>query len=379
MKNTVSLVKCENYEYKLVYSAVKDAFNLLGGLDNFVKKGSKVLLKPNLLTKKRPEQHTTTNPAVLKAVIEQVQEAGGIVTVADSPGGPYTQGMLKVVYRASEIEKVCLETGAILNYDVSSENVTNLEGERCKGFQIINPVLDADIIINLPKFKSHSLTMFTGSVKNLFGVIPGVLKAEYHYRFPQTDDFCHMLLDICEFVKPTLTLMDGINGMEGNGPSAGIVKEIGYIIASTNPYALDKVACEMAGLQNEEVPTLKLAVERNIGPASLEEIEILGEDIELAKMEDFLKPESLNDANFKNKLPKFLYNIINKWFTPKVVVDKKICIGCKICKNNCPADAIEMVNNIPDFDYGKCIKCFCCQELCPEMAIRVKRTKIAKL
>jgi len=215
----ISLLRCEDYEYDKVKEAIDRTFDNLGGISKYIKPGMKVLLKINLLMKKKPQEATTTHPVFVEALTRAVQEAGGIVTIADSPGGLYTEKALKGVYSICGIEETAKRTGAILNYDTGFEEVSFPDGKITKSFMVIKPVIDADLIITVPKLKTHGMTLFTGAVKNLFGVIPGTYKAEYHFRMPDKKDFCSMLVDLCQCVKPSLAIMDAIVGMEGNGPS----------------------------------------------------------------------------------------------------------------------------------------------------------------
>ena len=192
----VSIVKCKDYEYEKVKATVNNAIDLVGGIKKYVKPGMKVALKPNLLIWKKPEEAATTNPTIVKAVCEIVQEAGGIVTIAESPGGPYNVMMLKRVYSATGIDKVSNETGAILNFDLRVAERKCDEAEYLKMLKILKPLHDADIIINLPKLKTHMMMVYTGAVKNMFGAIAGTMKADYHLRLSDYDKFANALIDI---------------------------------------------------------------------------------------------------------------------------------------------------------------------------------------
>jgi len=360
----VSLIKCNDYDYNKVKKAIENSFENLGGVEKYVQNGTKVLLKANLLMKKTPETATTTNPIFVQALAEILIKAGGIVTIADSPGGPYTVNMLKGVYDASGMNEVAKKTGATLNYDVSFNSQSCANGLVSRSFQIIKPVIDADIIISVAKLKTHMFATYTGAVKNLFGVIPGTYKAEYHLRMPTIEQFSEMLVDLCEYVSPTLSFIDGIIGMEGAGPSAGNPRKIGVVIAGENPHNADVVACKIIGLEIDDVPTLKSASKRGL----ITDFKIIGDEIIAINDFDIPKKEKRNIV-FK-MLP-----WVAKMFSARPTVVEKNCIGCADCAKSCPAKAITMVNKKPHFDYNKCFRCYCCQELCPKATIIVKRNK----
>jgi uncharacterized protein (DUF362 family)/NAD-dependent dihydropyrimidine dehydrogenase PreA subunit len=370
--NVVSIVRCENYENENVDKAIEQTFNNLGGISKIIKPGMKVLLKINLLLGVAPEAATTTHPALIEAIIRQVQKAGGIAIVADSPGGPYTRNFLKNVYKTCGILEVIEKTGALLNYDTSYKSINFEKGKVAKSFNIIKPVLDSDIIINIPKLKTHSMTYFTGAVKNLFGIIPGVHKAEYHFRMSDKVDFSNLLIDLCECIKPNISIMDAVIGMEGSGPSAGTPRKIGAIISSQNPYNLDFVAAKIINIKHTEVYTILKSIERGLCVDNLDKINIIGAKIEDFIITDFKMPPNKSVA-FLDSFPAFIKKPIEMFVSPKPVFLHEKCIGCGICANNCPADVINIINKKPNIELNNCIKCFCCQELCPEKAVLIKR------
>ena len=244
----VSLRKCDDYAYEHVKTSIEKLLIDLGGIERYIQRGSRVLVKLNLLSKKGPEECVTTHPMVFRVVAEKLLELGCEVIVGDSPGGTYTEKILKGIYKTCGITEVAEELGVILNYDISDTTVHFEEGKILKHIEVITPITQVDHVINICKLKTHVMATFTGGVKNLFGVVAGLKKAEYHFRMPDVKDFTEALVDICEYVKPTLTIMDGIIGMEGEGPSAGEVRKIGVVLGSTNPYALDVVACKVINL-----------------------------------------------------------------------------------------------------------------------------------
>lgn len=372
---SLAIVKCSDYEYDKVKQAIHLALCQLGGMERFVKKGDRVVIKPNLVIKRKPEEATTTHPAVVEAVIEEVYAAGGIVTIAESPGGLYTASALKAAYELCGLTKVAEKMGAKLNYDTSFAAVSFEKGRTSRAFNVINPLLEADVIINLPKLKTHVLSYMTGAVKNMFGAVPGAYKAEYHFRMKDKKVFCDMLVDLCECVMPTLSIMDAIVGMEGDGPSSGQPRAVGAILAGANPHQLDIAAAHIIGIRPVEVPTLNNAIERGLVNGDVQDLEIYPE---LASyiVDDFIKPAA-KDFNLVGN--DTLNKLLNKLVQPKPVVINDKCIGCGECARNCPAHIIDMIDKKPQIDLSKCIRCFCCHELCPIKAMDIKRPLAARL
>lgn len=370
----MSIVKCDRYSDCLSY--IKHAVDLIGGMEKFIKKGDKVVIKPNLVSKRNPNDAVTTHPDFVNAVIRLAEDAGGIVTIAESPGGPYNVPALKMIYNGCMMDKAIEGTNAALNYNTEFKEVSFPEGKIVKSFPIINPILDADVIISLPKLKTHAMTSYTGAVKNLFGVIPGTHKAELHFRLNERKPFCSMLVDICEFVKPTLSIMDGIWGMEGNGPTAGKNRHTGLIMASQNPYSLDLAACTIIGYDPKEVDTVLDSINRGL---TAKEPIIKGELIENVLIKDFEKPESHFNLLKLISLPDALNAKLTSALASRPQINTDKCVGCGECMRCCPPHAIEMLNKRPKINTSVCIKCFCCQELCPKQAVQIKRPLLNKI
>lgn len=365
----VALVKCRDYNHEEVCQAVDSIFTTLGGVERFVKPGAKVLIKPNMIMKKRPEEAATTHPLVVKAVADKVAAAGASVLIADSPGGFYTESTLKALYSVCGYEEIVSKGQARLNLDTSTGDIVFENGRVVRKLTLIKPVLEVDLVINLPKLKTHGMMVFTGAVKNLFGLVPGVLKAEFHLRMNSHKVFSDLLVDICEYVKPGLTIMDAVVGMEGDGPTAGNPRSIGVLLGSTNPYALDVAATEIIGLKSEKVFTIARAAERGL-VYKMDHVEIAGDRIEDCKVTDFKLPSVFRDITFfRSRLAGFVAERLK----PKPVFLYKKCSGCKQCLHHCPSKAIDFTSSRPKVKLNKCIRCFCCQELCPSKAIEIKR------
>lgn len=363
----------------MVEESIHQSFVNMGGIDKFIDKEDKVLLKLNLLMKKKPEDATTTHPMFAKALAKILIDYGAEVIIADSPGGPFNINALKGVYKACGIEKIADEMGAKLNYNTNSMEIKNEKGLILKKITAIEVLREVDKVISVSKLKTHGMMMFTGAVKNMFGIVAGLEKAEYHVRMPENRDFSNALLDICLAAEPVLSFMDGIIGMEGDGPSAGIPKDVGVVIASTSPYHLDVVATTVIGLTPSKVPTIQRCVERGLCKGNLEDIDLKGSSIEKLIVKDFLVPEIRSLDLLEGKVPKFLRDILNSLLQPKPVFLHNKCVGCKDCAVNCPPQVINMVDKKPIVDLDGCIRCFCCQELCPVKAIDIHRPILMKL
>jgi uncharacterized protein (DUF362 family)/Pyruvate/2-oxoacid:ferredoxin oxidoreductase delta subunit len=373
----VAAKKCETYQTEELTEKMSLLLQELGGLKRFVNSGDRVVLKTNLLMGKSPEAAVTTNPEFIRVLARMLKEIGAEVVIADSPGGPFNDKLLKRAYQKSGLYQLAQAENIELNYNTDSRKHEYQEGKINKSFQLASYLESADLVINLPKLKTHGLTMYTGGVKNLFGCIPGVLKAEYHLRMQSVYDFSRMLNDLAGLVAPELTIMDAVVGMEGEGPSNGRPKHFNYLLASTSPYYLDLAAVSLLGINPEEkVPSIKAALADGI--IKKENLELRGDqlqapaEVEIPKIE---KENNLLDA----KLPDFLSDILEKFLRPKPVFKADKCVGCRTCAENCPPEAITMVDNFPEVDLEECIRCFCCQELCPYDAVEIKYPLLAKL
>lgn len=378
--NNISVTKVNEYDLEQVTSAMRLHFDRLN-ISRTLKKGMKVLIKPNLLMKRRPEEATTTHPVVVAAVIQCLKELDITdIVISDSPGGPYTRSALSGIYQASGMTDIAKHYGVKLNDDFKSFERENPDGLRVHSFTLITPVQDADYIIDVAKLKTHAMTGLSGAVKNLFGTVPGLLKPEFHLRFPDKKDFCNMLIDLCETVKPDLCIVDAIVSMEGDGPSGGTPRKTGLVLASKSPYAMDVALCKLIGLETSEVLTVSNAIERGLSPKSYGELQILGD--ELSAVPNYKMP-SVKQIDFLNSVPKPLHWIAKPIFdiflVSKPVINKGKCIGCGKCAESCPAKTIEIIDKKAVISYDKCIKCFCCHEMCPPRAIKIKRFKLFDL
>lgn len=369
----VSIVSCEDYSSDKVKKSVYEALDGIPAIRQNIKAGARVLVKTNLLMKKTPDEAVTTHPEVVEAIVRYLQDMGCRVVIGDSPGGPFAEWNLRAVYKAAGMLEVAERTGCELNYDTSVLEIANPEAKCLKTMQIIKIARDVDFVVSAAKLKTHGMMTYTGAVKNLFGVIPGLVKADYHMRLNSMDNFADHLVDICEAVKPVFSIIDGIDGMEGDGPSAGEKRHVGLILASENPYALDMVASGIIGIEPVQIPTIRAAVQRGLFENKLESIEIKGVQLEEIKIEPFKLPKSVNVNFVGGRVPRYVEKVVLNKLRPRPVFNYDKCVSCGDCKRSCPPGIIDMSSGKPVPDLNKCIRCFCCHELCPKQAVDIRK------
>ena len=372
----VSIVSCPNYEFDNVRTSLKSALDAIGGLD-FVRAGMKIVIKANLVSMMKPESAATTHPALLYALSEMLIEKGAEVVVGDSPGGLYSSPYVNQVYSATGLKKIT-ETGAKLNQNFSHKHAENPNGVIVKDLEYTTYLDDADAIINFCKLKTHGMMGMSACVKNMFGVIPGTYKPEYHYKYPKHTEFADMLVDLNVRFPQQLVIVDAVTGMEGNGPTAGTPRHIGAILASDSPYACDRICAKIIGLNENELETIAAAEKRGLN----DEITLYG-DPDAFVVSDYKLVRTRKETDFGHGHASLIGGIVGKIIHMALCsvpsVQKKACIGCKKCMNICPAKAIVMKKKKPVIDRKACIRCFCCQEFCPVGAMKVKRPFIAKI
>jgi uncharacterized protein (DUF362 family)/Pyruvate/2-oxoacid:ferredoxin oxidoreductase delta subunit len=359
---TVSIVRCETYHEEEVLRGLRRSIDLLGGIETFVKRGARVLLKPNLLYGKPPENAVTTHPSIVRGMVEIIRKAGGIPSLGDSPG---LERLGKAAEKAG-IKRVCDETGcSLVEFDrpvVPSER----KGRWFKQLEIDRSVLEADVVINLPKWKTHGQMLLTLGVKNLFGCVPGPRKALWHLKAGQDLElFARMLIDVYLTVRPALTLLDGIVGMDGNGPGSGRPVPLGLLVGSRDPLLLDQIVCDLLGIRRELLATNRVARKSGLGNDA---IEVVGENVGETKISGFELPP-LSDLGWS--LPGFLKRALKKALTGRPRIDEEVCKICGRCEEICPPHALTKKGRLV-LDEQRCIRCFCCQEICPEGAISIK-------
>ena len=344
----------------------------LGGMQAFVKPGQKVLIKPNLLAGKPPDRAVTTHPEIVRAVIDLALEAGGSVVLGDSPG----IGSPENVARKCGILDVVEATGIRFVPFTTSIRI-HPAGGTFQELEVAQELLDADVVINLPKLKTHQMMGLTCAVKNMFGAVVGLRKPRLHLQ-AGTDKafFALMLLELCETLAPALTIVDAVVGMEGEGPGSGDPVQIGALLAGSHPQAIDTVATELVGLQASQVWTQFQAIRSKRPYTQLAELELLGTPLDDLKIKRF-RPAKATDVNFglKGELKRHLKNAL----TARPVPDRELCRLCHDCVRHCPPEAMAIVAGKLQIDYEKCIRCFCCQELCPHGAIMTRQGILLRL
>ena len=416
-KSKVIVLPCEAYDEERIYTLMKNGLSQLGGLDNLINKEEKILLKPNLLKKAEVEKAVITHPVVVGAFARILREEGyKNIVLADSCGHGTTKQVIQGTGMDTYLEKYQIPA---IDY-TKGVRVENPDGVQAKEFILPKELLEAECVISLSKMKTHALERITGAVKNSYGFVYGKNKAIGHTKYPSADSFARMLIDLNQYVKPRLYIMDGITAMEGNGPGSGDPVAMNLILMSTDPVALDSVFARLVYLKPEMVLTNYHGEKMGLGNYREENIEVvvveenpstsavrdegseitgrekqrqnanvsvdkkqIGIDVvcNVISMEALI--EKYGNPNFNVDRTKVRNNVWTKLakalniFQKKPYIEPDKCIRCGICVNSCPVpgkavDFRNGKNNPPVYEYKKCIRCFCCQEMCPKKAIKVK-------
>jgi uncharacterized protein (DUF362 family)/NAD-dependent dihydropyrimidine dehydrogenase PreA subunit len=325
--------------------------------------GKKVLIKPNVLRASEAKEGIVTHPAVLRAVVEKVETNGpASIVVGDNPG-VFGYGANEEVFKKTGLMEAA--KGYYQNIGNDSQNV-DFNAEFMPTVNLSRAVIDADIIISLPKFKTHGLTVITGAIKNSYGFLPGAQKAKLHKAAGCAERFHEMLIDVFRLRVPDFFLVDAIVGMEGNGPACPDLRKIGLILASDNAVALDGVIATMMGCKPGRLRFLQKAKEAGLGDYDLSTIELMGE---LKQLPDFKLPPLDGEADFRNEA---VQRVLHSRTILRPQVNPELCTGCGTCIDQCPVSALFMSDHLPQVDADTCITCFCCQEICPEKAITLR-------
>jgi uncharacterized protein (DUF362 family)/Pyruvate/2-oxoacid:ferredoxin oxidoreductase delta subunit len=368
----VSLVQCKSYHSPELETAVKRAVDLVGGMSGLVKRGDRVLLKPNLLSAREPVKRITTDPAVVSAIARLVLDAGGRPFIGDSPG---IDSFGRVAVKTG-MGKVASELGIELLELTDSTRAPEVENGRFKRVEIARQALEADVVINLPKLKTHSQMLLTLGVKNLFGTVVAQRKAEWHHMTGiDRQNFASLHLDIYLILKPVITILDGVWGMDGCGPANGNPNPVGVIAAARDAVALDVSVCHFLGAPLGAFPLYREARARGIGETDLAKIRILGESPKILGMKKFQIPK-LDSFGI---LPSVVARFAGRHLVSRPVQAEGRCVGCGHCAKICPADAIRKSEKSIRFDYDRCIRCYCCQEVCPEDAIAFRKGLLVRI
>ncbi|MEN6319502.1 MAG: DUF362 domain-containing protein [Syntrophaceae bacterium] len=356
-------IRKSSYDYNNLRPIFFEIMDDIGS--HLIKRNDRVLIKPNLLSPASPRQAVLTHPFIVKAAVEYVLQKGARPLVADSPALGSFEKILKesgIRDALSGLDVTCRAFESSINVDI---------GEPFHTIEIAEDALNADVIINLPKLKTHGHMLLTLGVKNLFGCIVGYRKPEWHMRTGiNRVMFAKLLVLIYQRIMPSATILDGILAMEGEGPGAsGTPRELGVLIGSRDACAVDSIVCRMIGLEPDNLLTLKMAQEMRLVE---EGIEIDGY---LPVIKDFKLPE-IGPLMFG---PKLLHGFIRRYLLRRPVPDVRSCKMCGECWKICPGGAIAPHENVLDFDYDRCIRCYCCIEICPHGSLHSSETIAGKI
>lgn len=365
MNAQVAIVKCPTYKQEQLDKAIDQILKYLGGLEKFIKPDEKVLIKPNLLSAREPHEGVDTHAELIRAVVRRVKSISTNIKIGDSPGGFGKN--IEEVYEKSGVRKISEEERVeLVKFDKS---------KRIGRYPIASLVLEADKIISLPKFKTHDVMLITAAVKNMYGIIPGIFKAELHSLAPRRKDFAPIIVDVFSIRKPDLTIMDAIVSMDGEGPSRGRLRKTNFIIASADAVAVDSVLMKIIDREPFDLYTNIEAHKRTLGITDLENIEILGEAIDSVKVDNF----KFSNIGFLNNAPGPLLWLAKLLINFKIEIDNGQCLRCKLCQESCPVDAITIDDDECKVDNSKCLLCLCCREICPHGAVVVNRSWLARM
>lgn len=365
MKSIVTIQRCFEYDPDKILKHIDWLYSEGDGPDP---SGKKVLVKPNILADVDPVRPVTTHPVVVEAVIKYLHSRGASVFVGDSP----TFDTDKFTGKKSGIRQVVENNGATWVRFNASTVTRKVRGSSLKITALIDEV---DLIISLPKMKNHELMVFTGAMKNIFGLVPAFNKVFQHAKYPDRYNLAKFFVDLEETIKPHFHIMDGIIAMEGPGPGNGFPKKINLLLASTNPLALDIVASRILGYDPYKIPTNKIGLERGLLLENIDEIIVKGADPEIVMVKDFKRITTGGSTGIllqflKRKIP------VMRRFDKRPVFYRDLCISCTKCINICPCKALRFDKthkNTVLINDPKCIRCYCCQEVCMEGAVKIER------
>ena len=355
----MSKVMIHPANYENVRQAVDRAFELFP----LALSGKRVLIKPNVLRASEASEGIVTHPAVLQAVVEKVESMRpAAIVVGDNPG-LFSYGANEASFQQTGL--MAAAKGYYQNIGNDSLQV-KFNPEFMSTVSLSRIVLDADIIISLPKFKTHGLTVITGAIKNSYGFLPGAQKAKLHQAAGSPERFHELVVEVFRLRVPDFFLMDAVVGMEGNGPASPDLREVGLILASDNGVALDAVMATMMGCEPALLRFLRQARGMGLGDYDLNQIEVIGE---LKKLPDFKLPPLGGEAILQNET---IQSMLCQKALLRPQADPELCSGCGTCVDQCPVSALSMNGDLPQVDADTCITCFCCQEICPEKAMALK-------
>lgn len=362
MRHAVHFVRCADYE-----TALPAAFERLaeesGIFDGVPLRGRRALVKPNLLTDRAPEQAVTTHPALVRLVVRRLKAAGAVVSVGDSPA---SAANLAATLARSGIGAVCEEEGVpFVSFEQGGVRHFEIDGF---SFMLAKPIVETDLIVNLPKVKSHSLTKLTAAVKNLYGAVPGYSKATLHRLYPKPGTFGRLLQAIWRVLPPAVNLADAVVGMEGQGPSNGTPVRLGFLAASDDPFALDAALCGILHIRPSTVPYLK-------GHEAARAPQVLGDAVNVPSF------EIPAGAHLLDLLPAWFVRLSARLLWVRPAFTPGLCVRCGKCAKACPVSALTLRPDfgVPRLDEKACIGCACCHEVCPKGAVRMRQSAVLRM
>jgi uncharacterized protein (DUF362 family)/Pyruvate/2-oxoacid:ferredoxin oxidoreductase delta subunit len=364
---TVSLVRCADYAPHTMAAAVAAALAPLGGWSAFARPGQSALIKPNLLTDRAPEDGVTTHPELARAVIRALKQVGARPWVADSPN---SVTKLEKVWRKTGFQALCAEENVpLVNLEKAGAVQVRSGGY---AFTVAKPVLEADVIVNLPKVKTHVLTILTAGVKNMYGTVPGFYKTLLHKTYPRPRRFGRLVLEICRKTRPALTLADAVVGMDGDGPSGGAPCAMGFLAAAADPVALDMVLCRILGIRPQVVPYLRPCLGKGRTPYA----QTTGEDPDALLTRPVRVPSTFRGQMIPGPLIKLIGRAL--WIRPSF---SDACVRCGRCVAACPAAALSLPERggTPALQGRLCVGCCCCHEVCPARAVTMRPSPLLAL
>jgi uncharacterized protein (DUF362 family)/Pyruvate/2-oxoacid:ferredoxin oxidoreductase delta subunit len=367
----VSIARLDDYEPAAVARALREVLEPLGGIRAFVAEGARVVLKPNFLWASGPALAICTHPEIIRQTARLAREAGAAeVVVTDSPGMGTARRCAK---------RLGLEDGDDFTIADADDGVdTSVPGSPFQKLAISRRMREADVLINLPKAKTHGQMVLTGAVKNTFGGVVGFEKAQWHYRTGRDPRaFARLLVHIHALLAPKLHLLDAVIGMEGNGPGSGTPRRLGCLAAAANGHALDATLCRIVDVDPANVRTLAAAAELGLCPRP-EDVEVVGpapESLRPSPPWELARPVALR----RLAGPAWLAPIVDSLLSLKPEIDRIACTSCALCVEACAAGAMSRSGERVVVDRDRCISCFCCQEMCPSRAIAVRAGPLARL
>jgi uncharacterized protein (DUF362 family)/NAD-dependent dihydropyrimidine dehydrogenase PreA subunit len=371
-EDSVFVARASSYEGKKLRQAIEAIVDAAGGWDKVSPLGRPVLIKPNLMAAREPARAVTTHPAFIRVLGELLVARGREVIVGDSPAGA-VRGIKRVWENTGAAEAARAAGARLVSFEAEGSVPRPVKSRFVEELRVTR-FCDEATVIGVAKLKTHFLTILTGAVKNCLGVIPGLAKAELHRRAPHPDDFAELLVDLLPALAPRFNFVDGVVGLEGDGPASGEARSFGLVVGGYNAAAVDVALAYILGLGADDVPTVKLSVERGLTPPAPDIVTLDAAYTDLV-FDDVAMPGSL----WLRHLPRPLLRFAGRQFVIKPAVKVDNCTGCKRCVESCPVGAARMNGDVAEIDASTCIECLCCYETCADDAVYLKPSRVARL